>query len=340
VDWTSQRRSALESAAEKGTVVVRYADCKLEILPRCTANGHYQYQRVNRKDDQIEIKDDAQLYATVPLGAATLATRLHKAGQLYVNATAVGQYENSSKGVPRSTLRGDCSTATHYVAVRTVGAFVFSTEAEGAKGVGIEVGRAEAKGAESGASTEISRDGIKRACHRSAVNDANPPENCGASIGLTLARFDGDNDARENKQTPVAPSPIASNKDTHEDTRATSSPSSSSSSQRTWGWISLGVGAAGAAAFATTGILAMSKRSSLDGSEGCDSATHQCMGSRADVDSYNLMKNLSTGTLPVGIVGIGTGLTLLLTAPSSPAEERAGVRPWFGVGSAGLEGRF
>jgi hypothetical protein len=45
---------------------------------------------------------------------------------------------------------------------------------------------------------------------------------------------------------------------------------------------------------------------------------------------------------PIGIVGLGTGTTLLLTAPSSQSTEVAGtsLHPWFGIGSLGLGGSF
>ena len=314
VDWTSHKRAALESAAESGTVVVRYANCNMEILPQCNARGHYDYKRVTRKDDRVEIKDSAKLYATVPLGAARLETKLRSAGQLYVNTTTVGQYENNPRTIPLWTLQGDCSRATHYVAVRTVGAFVFSTEAEEGIGGSVKVGNIEAGGEEAGSNAEITRDGRKSACRNAEANDTKPPENCGATIGVTLSRFEGDT--------------------SEEDAQA------ASSTQRTLGWVALGVGAAGTATFAITGGLALSNRNKLDNSESCDTNTHHCTNREWDVNAYNRTKTAATVAFPIGVVGLGTGLTLLLTAPSSKTQETAGVHPWFGIGSAGLEGRF
>ena len=109
------------------------------------------------------------------------------------------------------------------------------------------------------------------------------------------------------------------------------------SSQATWGWISLGVGTAGLIAGGATGLIAKGKQGSLD--DTC--VDKKCPpAQQSDVDSYNQMRMISTIGFGVGIVGVGAGLTLLLTAPDPEPQQQAGVRPWVGVGSAGVEGRF
>ena len=142
--------------------------------------------------------------------------------------------------------------------------------------------------------------------------------------------------------------------DEEEETGSTGSSGSSpsrpvvleSSSQATWGWVVMGLGIAGVATGGATGLVAMSQRSSLDGATN-DAGNKQCVdkvcwGNDSKVDNYNLMRTVSTVGFAVGIVGVGTGLTLLLTSPAPKAREveAKGVRPWVGVGSAGLEGRF
>lgn len=109
------------------------------------------------------------------------------------------------------------------------------------------------------------------------------------------------------------------------------------SNQATWGWVSLGVGAAGLVAGGATGLIAMGKRNTLD--DTC--LDGKCPPSdQDDVDSYNQMRTFSTIGFGVGIVGVGAGLTLLLTAPDPEPSDQAGLRPWVGVGSAGVEGTF
>jgi hypothetical protein len=110
-----------------------------------------------------------------------------------------------------------------------------------------------------------------------------------------------------------------------------------SSSQPTWGWITLGVGAAGLAVGGATGLIAMGQRGTLDDScvdKKCPPAQ------KSDVDGYNQMRMISTIGFGVGAVGVVAGVTLLLTSPDPQPREQVGVRPWVGLGSAGVEGTF
>jgi hypothetical protein len=105
------------------------------------------------------------------------------------------------------------------------------------------------------------------------------------------------------------------------------------------GWIVMEVGAAGLVTGGVTGALGITKRDSLDDSGAC--VDKRCMEKKdRSVGSYNAMRIVSTVGFVVGAVGIGAGLTLILTAPSGQSKEVAGVRPWIGLGSAGLGGSF
>lgn len=109
----------------------------------------------------------------------------------------------------------------------------------------------------------------------------------------------------------------------------------SSSATKTWGWIGLGVGGAGLAFGAVTGVMALSKQKSLDDA-GCTDG--RCpAGTSGDVDSYNGLRTLSTVGFGVGLAGVAVGAVLLATAPS---EKKAGMHGWIGPGSAGLAGTF
>jgi hypothetical protein len=110
-----------------------------------------------------------------------------------------------------------------------------------------------------------------------------------------------------------------------------------SNSQRTWGWVGLGVGAAGAALSGVATGLAWSKKSSFEAScrEGkCPSSVSSA------VDAYDTYRTLSMVGLGVGIVGVATGVVLLMTAPRAAPQEQAAVTGWVGLGSAGVQGVF
>ena len=116
------------------------------------------------------------------------------------------------------------------------------------------------------------------------------------------------------------------------------------SSQPTWGWVMFGIGVGGVALGGVTGGLAIKYRGDLDdavyddGNPVCSGTT--CTDKKSTVNNYNTMRTVSTVGFGVGIVGLATGLTLLLTAPEPKLREVAGVRPWVGFGSVGVEGKF
>lgn len=124
---------------------------------------------------------------------------------------------------------------------------------------------------------------------------------------------------------PTAPTPAEPGKD-----------EPAGSMQRTLGWVGLGVGAAGLGVGVVTGLMASSKHASAE--ESCpDQRCAEGSSGADDLEAFRSLRTVSTIGYAVGIVGVGAGVTLLLTAPKS---SHAGVSPWIGVGSAGVAGRF
>lgn len=121
---------------------------------------------------------------------------------------------------------------------------------------------------------------------------------------------------------------------------------SDGSAQRTGGWIALGAGGVGLGLGIVSGILALNGKSSLDeicappgpdGSRACPSSAEN------DLSTFRTERTLSYVGFAVGAVGIGVGVSLLLTAPSDgevPAPPAATLVPWIGLGAAGLRGTF
>jgi hypothetical protein len=103
-------------------------------------------------------------------------------------------------------------------------------------------------------------------------------------------------------------------------------------------WIGFGVGAAGLATGAVTGILTFSDKSSI---------ASRCNGNRcppstyADLSSANTLATVSTVAFVVGAGGAVVGvLGWLLDRHESPAASVAHVTPLIGPGSVGLAGAF
>jgi hypothetical protein len=107
-------------------------------------------------------------------------------------------------------------------------------------------------------------------------------------------------------------------------------------SQRLFGWVGLGLGAAGIAVGATAGIIVASKYSGLKP----DCPEHSCDPAsvgQGSLDTYNTLRTVSLVGFIGGGVGAAAGATLLLT---SPKRRDAEVALWVGPGSAGLWSAF
>jgi hypothetical protein len=118
-----------------------------------------------------------------------------------------------------------------------------------------------------------------------------------------------------------------------------------SSPNRVPAYVVLGVGGAGIVVGTVFGILALGNKSSLDND--CPAGKDACPPDKqSEIDSLNssLKTNalLSTLGLAVGVVGVGVGTYLFVSARSDggPKSAHLEVRPWIGPGSAGLSGTF
>jgi hypothetical protein len=92
--------------------------------------------------------------------------------------------------------------------------------------------------------------------------------------------------------------------------------------RKTLAWVTLGVGVAGLATGAITGVVVLSKRGKLDQNPGCaDKSCPRALD--GDVSSYNLFRTVSTTAFIAGGVLAAAGATLVLTAPKSSVSQTA-----------------
>lgn len=130
--------------------------------------------------------------------------------------------------------------------------------------------------------------------------------------------------------------------DTSESPRQ-SQPGAGSGRDRTWAYVAGGIGVAGLAAGAVTGLMTMSKKKIAD--DNCVGASCNQQGLDATEDGKTL-GNISTVGFGVGIAGLAAGVVLWVTSPKNeaPASATRGVRPTAfagsGFGSIGLQGTW
>ena len=129
VNMPVEELAALKNVAHHGTVVVGYSDCRVHVLPKCTAPGSYRYRSLPITEERIAITNRDALYRDLPASAANLERSLKIAGKLDVELTTVGQYSSDTSIVYKEYIEGECRKATHYVTEVSFGAFKVSAGA-------------------------------------------------------------------------------------------------------------------------------------------------------------------------------------------------------------------
>lgn len=123
---------------------------------------------------------------------------------------------------------------------------------------------------------------------------------------------------------------------------------SSGSGLRIGSYVAFGVGAIGLAGGTLFTLQSASKRKDADSTfAACEAEPGGCVtGDPRSLQTDELdrdadsKRTLAIVGFAVGGVGVAAGVTMLLLSSGGSDENEAGVRPWIGLGSAGLRGRF
>lgn len=186
VEWPGTSKVALDSTSKHGFVIVSYAGCTLKVLQGCSARGRYGFTGVTPARDSLRIATESDLYARLPLGAASLKGELGTGSALDLQYVAVG--ERRAEGRP-GELEGDCEGATHYVERMTLGAYALDAIASGSVSGGIDVQGAGVGGSRSEQLRRIRGSGELAKCGDHAPSDEGTAltSGCGAILQIGLA---------------------------------------------------------------------------------------------------------------------------------------------------------
>jgi transposase len=188
-EWPASEKANLEVLLRNGTVAVAYSGCSMRLLPECRVKGEYHWQRTTPSTDALEINDSDELFAKLPLGAASLEGELKRSGKLSVKTTVSGQLRLENASVAEIPREGACAQATHLLSGLSLGAFALTAggQKDSKLGASITLGEASAK-------TERSADLLRSAgdfdtCVQS-TNDS-PHVNCASPIQAFLTPLPG-----------------------------------------------------------------------------------------------------------------------------------------------------
>ena len=194
IEWDGTDMSSFESYAASDIVLVKYEGCDLKVLDECRndsirgSQGAYKpIEWTTGALEKINIANQGELYAKLPLGAATLGGRVAGGEKFSMEYYVSGTRNATRDSVYRQDLAANpgCAGATHFVYGYNLGAFAlgsvkdFSAEA-GGSAYGFAVG-----GKTSSNSTADKKGGDLSTCKSDSATEI---AGCKAPIRLTLRK--------------------------------------------------------------------------------------------------------------------------------------------------------
>jgi hypothetical protein len=163
-EWPASEKANLEAMARFGAVPVEYSGCTMRVLTGCRLTGRYLWQRTTPASDHLAIDDVDELYAKLPLGAASLEGELKRTGKLTVDTKVSGQLRLDGFGASEVPPYGDCARATHVVGALAVGAFALDGKNTATASADVAVSKVSAGGKAERSASLIRSAGDWKAC--------------------------------------------------------------------------------------------------------------------------------------------------------------------------------
>lgn len=188
-EWAGAEKANLQAMLTGGAIAVAFSGCEMRLLPQCRLAGQYFWQRTTVASDRIEIKNEAELYAKLPLGALSLSGELKKSGELAVETMTSGQARLQGMDPGQITQDPACADATHIVNAVSMGAFTLSAGGEEGSKADLSVKGIGTNG-KLGQSAKIVR-GAGQTTSCSNATDQAPAQDCASPIEAFLTRIPG-----------------------------------------------------------------------------------------------------------------------------------------------------
>jgi hypothetical protein len=203
IEWDATDMSSFESHAASDIVVVRYEGCELVVLDECRndsirgSQGAYKPPEWTTGSlEKINIATQGELYAKLPLGAASLGGRVAGGEKFAMEYYVAGTRNATRDAVYRGDLAANpgCEGATHFVYGYNLGAFALGSVADFSAEVGASVYGFGAGGKTSSKREADKKGGDLAVCRSDTATEV---AGCKAPIRLTLRAIrDGENPDR------------------------------------------------------------------------------------------------------------------------------------------------
>jgi hypothetical protein len=177
VEWDATDLSTFEAKASRDMVFVRYEGCSLELIYGCADNsipGKYgKYQQpifTSGTVESLKIKNEDELYAKLPLGAAKFGANVKMGENLELQYYVSGVVNSTRQQVIRQDIQNNpgCSKATHFVSAYNLGAFQLLAYKGGTAGAGVGTANVGIGGQTTSESENLKQGGSVESCESQA----------------------------------------------------------------------------------------------------------------------------------------------------------------------------
>jgi hypothetical protein len=207
ITWDVTQQASFSGQAQKSIAVVKLHGCNLELLDTCQIDGAYRPRDTPAATQTLSIADEDQLYASIPLGVASLGGHLKTSGSLELTYSIRGMSYATAPALYRSQLGAGCDGATHFVLNYAIGAYSVGTAKASGADVSAGAFGAAAGGSTSRSSSALFKGGDVDACAKGSaacdspvrlrlvpITDGAPPEELAQAAAVAA------------KAAPTAPS--------------------------------------------------------------------------------------------------------------------------------------
>ncbi len=209
IEWDATDMSSFEQIVANDIVVVKYEGCSLTVLDECRnqsirgSQGSYlPPEWTSGSLETIDISNEGELYAKLPLGSASLGGRVSGGERFHMEYYVAGTRQATRDAVYQADLASNqgCEGATHFVHGYNLGAFALGSASE----LNTEAG-GSAYGFGAGGSTASKRSADKKGGDLATCksDSAQEIQGCKAPIRLSLrAVREGENPDKEAMTQP------------------------------------------------------------------------------------------------------------------------------------------
>jgi hypothetical protein len=192
IEWDATDMSSFESYAANDVVVVRYEGCDLKVLDQCRNDsvrgslGAYKpVEWTSGSLEKMDISNEGELVAKLPLGAATLGGRVQAGEKFHMEYYVAGTRTATRDGVYRADLEKlpGCKGATHFVYGYNLGAFALGSVQELNAAADVSIYGFGGGGSKKSSQAADKKGGDLATCKSDSAKEI---EGCKAPIRLTL----------------------------------------------------------------------------------------------------------------------------------------------------------